>query len=72
MTPDKYTDSKLEQILKGVDSKVRDIKEALTGVYRTLGELAETADDIHRAVTCTTTTPNHVPDDDWDFLDEED
>jgi len=73
MTTDKYTpfESRLESILKGIDSEVREIKEMIGGMYEQITDLTHISDAVYRSVSYHPHDPTHVPDDEWDFLDEE-
>jgi|GEM_PF-3526820 len=74
MTPDKYEREHrypLEERVKGIETNVREIKGMVAGMYDKLGELADTADAVYRTVSYHTDESIHVPDDEWDFLDEE-
>lgn len=74
MTTNKYTpfDSKLENLLKGIDSRIQEVRGIATGVYDQLSELAKTVDAVHKTVSCHPTNSGYSPDEDWDFLDGED
>ena len=73
MTPDKHTtfESKLEAMLKGIDVHLQEIKGMVVGMYDQLAELKHTAEAVYKTVSYHPRDPTYVPDDDWDFLDEE-
>ena len=76
MATDKHTpfESKLESILKDIDGRIHEIRAIVTGMHDQITELAETTDAVYKNVSNHTNhlDPTYVPDDDWDFLDEED
>ena len=74
MATDKYTpfESRLEQMLRGIDSNVREMKDVVSGLYGNLRELADTTEAVYAAVRYDGHTTQNSGDDDWSFLDEED
>jgi len=76
MTSDKYQHEHhcpLEERVKGIEGDVRDIRKMAVGMYDKLGGLAETMDAVYKTVSYHQPDGSAgVPDDDWDFLDEED
>jgi RNA polymerase-binding transcription factor DksA len=74
MTADKYTsfESKLEQMLKGIDANVQEVKGMLTSMYDRFEDLVDTAEATYKTVTYEQNGSHYTPDDDLDFLDEED
>ncbi|OGV70659.1 MAG: hypothetical protein A2283_11585 [Lentisphaerae bacterium RIFOXYA12_FULL_48_11] len=73
MTSDKYTplESKLENMLHGIDTRLHEIKGMIAGMYDQIADLAQTADAVYKTVSCHPRDPTYVPDDDWSFLDED-
>ena len=74
MTPDKHApfESKLENLLKGIDSRLHEIKGMVAGMYDQINELEHTAEAVYKTVSYHPRDPSYVPDDDLDFLNEED
>ena len=72
MTPDKHPpfESKLEQILDGIQRKVGDIRDIVKGMYEKVTELATTTDAIYDTVSYHHDSPPYSPNRD-DFLDED-
>ena len=73
MTQNKHTpfESKLETMFKGIDLQLQEIKGMVAGMNDQLAELTHTAEAVHKTVSYHPRDPTYVPDDDWDFLDEE-
>jgi archaellum component FlaC len=73
MTSNKYTpfESKLENTLKSIDARVNEIKGMVAGMYDQIIELEHTAEAVYKTVNCHPRESAYVPDDDWDFLNEE-
>lgn len=73
MTSNKYTpfESKLENMLKGIDSRLHEVKGMVAGMYDQITELEHTADAVYKTVSCHPRDPVYVSDDDWNFLDED-
>jgi phenolic acid decarboxylase len=74
MTPDKYTpfESKLENMLHGIDTRLHEIKGMVAGMYDQITELEHTAEAVYKTVSYHPRDATYVPDEDWDFLNEED
>ena len=74
MATDKYTpfESRLEQMLRGIDANVREMKDVVSGLYGNLRELADTTEAVYAAVRYDGHTTQNGRDDDWSFFDEED
>ncbi len=73
MTANKYTpfESILEQMLRGIDSNVRDMKDTVSGLYGNLRELADTTEAVYAAVRYDGHTTQNSGYDDLSFLDDE-
>ncbi|MDD4869541.1 MAG: hypothetical protein PHR77_03185 [Kiritimatiellae bacterium] len=75
MTPDKYTpfESKLENMLKSIDTRMHEIKGMMAGMYDQITDLTHTTDAVFNTVNyhVNPRDPTYVPGDDWDFLDED-
>jgi len=74
MTPDKHTpfESKLENMLHGIDMRLHEIKGMIAGMYDQITDLEHTAEAVYKTVSYSHThDPTYVSDDNWDFLDEE-
>ena len=73
MTPNKYTpfESRMDGIMSGINSNVREIRSMVADMSDKLDELKDTSNAVYNAVTYQHHGPVHAPDDDWDFLDED-
>ena len=73
MTSNKHTpfESKLEKMLHGIDTRLHEIKGMVAGMYDQITELEHTAEAVYKTVSYHPHDPTYVPDDAWDFLDEE-
>jgi len=73
MTPDKNTpfESKLENMLKSIDTRMHEIKGMIAGMYDQITELEHTADAVYKTVSYHPHDSTCVSDDDWSFLDED-
>jgi len=73
MTADKYRpfESKLENMLKGIDARIHEIKGMVAGLYDRFGKLVDTAEATYRTVSYHDSGSATTADEDWDFLDEE-
>lgn len=74
MTPDKYTpfESRLEHLLKGMDSRLHEIRGIVNGIYEQITDLTATADAVYKTVSYQPHASGYAGDEDWSFLDEED
>ena len=59
-------------MLKGIDSRLHEIKGMMAGMYDQITELEHTAEAVYKTVSYQPHEPSCVPDDDWDFLDDDD
>ena len=73
MTLDKHTpfESKLANMLHGIDTTLHEIKGMIAGMYDQITDLTHTTDAVYKTVSYQPRDPTYVPDDDWDFLNEE-
>lgn len=73
MTHDKYTpfESRLEQVLKGVDANMQAVKGMVASMYGRFDELVDTSEATFKTVTYEPTNARYSLDEDLDFLDED-
>jgi len=72
MTADKYQHNcPLKAHVKSLEDNVCGIKDMVTGMYNRFSDLVDTTEAIYKTVTYHPDEPHCTPDDNWDFLDEE-
>ena len=59
-------------MLHGIETRLHEIKGMIAGMYDQITDLGHTADAVYNTVSYHPENSRYAPDDNWDFLNEDD